>query len=83
MGTWQGRGHFVNCRFGRDIAFFVNVQFEFEIYLRQFAGRLSDIHPYWLAYPSGVGIILGDFNICDLEEGRFTVWNQSFTDGGP
>ena len=31
----------------------------------------------------GVGIILGDFNICDPEEGRFNVWNQTFTDGDP
>ena len=30
-----------------------------------------------------MGIILGDFNICDPEEGRFNVWNQSFTDGDP
>ena len=28
-------------------------------------------------------IILGDFNIRDPEEGRFNVWNQSFTDGDP
>ena len=41
------------------------------------------IHPHWPAYPNGVGIILGDFNICDSEEGRFNVWNQSFTDGDP
>ena len=27
--------------------------------------------------------ILGDFNICDPEEGRFNVWNQSFIDGDP
>ena len=30
-----------------------------------------------------MGIILGDFNICDPEEGRFNVWNQTFTDGDP
>ena len=30
-----------------------------------------------------MGIILGDFNICDPEEGRFHVWNQTFTDGDP
>ena len=30
-----------------------------------------------------MGIILGDFNICDPEEGRFNVWSQSFTDGDP
>ena len=30
-----------------------------------------------------MSVILGDFNICDPEEGRFHVWNQSFTDGDP
>ena len=30
-----------------------------------------------------MGVILGDFIICDPEEGRFNVWNQSFTDGDP
>ena len=29
------------------------------------------------------GVNLGDFNICDPEEGRFNVWNQTFTDGKP
>ena len=31
------------------------------------------------ANSNGVGIISGDFNICGPEEGRFNVWNQSFT----
>ena len=57
--------------------------FEPELTLRQLRGRLSIIHPHWFAYPCGVGVILGDFNICDPEEGRFNVWNQSFTDGDP
>ena len=39
--------------------------------------------PHWPAYPSGVGVILGDFNICDPEEGRVNVWNQSFTECDP
>ena len=28
-------------------------------------------------------LFLGDFNICDPEEGRFNVWNQTFIDGDP
>ena len=36
-----------------------------------------------LHIPVGVGVILGDFNICDPEEGRFNVWNQTFTNGDP
>ena len=41
------------------------------------------IHPHWPACPCGVGVILGDFNICDPEEGRFYFWNEPFTDGDP
>ena len=52
--------------------------FEPELTLRQLRGRLDLIHPNWLAYPTGVGIILGDFNICDSAEGPFNVWNQTF-----
>ena len=28
-----------------------------------------------------IWVITGDFNICEPEEGRFNVWNQTFTDG--
>ena len=79
--TCQGRDHFVNIQSGRHNLVIVNVHFEPELTLRQLRGRLRLIHPHWPVYPSGVGIILGDFNICDPEEGRFNVWNQSFTDG--
>ena len=51
--------------------------------LRQLRGKLRLIHPHWPIHPKEMGIILGDFNICDPEEGRFNVWNQTFTDGDP
>ena len=74
----------MNIRSGRHNLVIVNVHFEPELILRQLRGRLRLIHPHWPAYPSGVGVILGDFfNICDPEEGRLNVWNQSFTDGDP
>ena len=81
--TSQGRDHLVNIQSGRHNLVIVNVHFEPELTLRQLRGRLRLIHTHRPAYPSGVGIILGDFNICDPEEGRFNVWNQSFTDGDP
>ena len=28
-------------------------------------------------YPEAFGVIIGDFNICEPEEGRFSVWNQT------
>ena len=31
--------------------------------------------------PEAYGVITGDFNICEPEEGRFNSWNQTFTDG--
>ena len=75
--TCQGRVHNVNIRSGRHNLVIVNVHFEPELTLRQLRGRLRLIHTHWPAYPCGVGVILGDFNICDLEEGRFNVSNQS------
>ena len=81
--TCQGRDHLVNIRSGQHSLSIVNVHFEPELTLRQLRGRLGIIHPYWPAYSPGVGVILGDFNNCDPEEGRFNVWNQTFTDGDP
>ena len=75
--TCQGRDHLVNIQSGRHNLVIVNVHFEPELTLRQLRCRLRLIHPHWPAYPSGVSIIYGDFNICDPEEGRFNVWNQT------
>ena len=76
--TCHGRDHLVNIRTERHSLIIVNVHFERELTLRQFRGRLDLIRPHWPAYSTGVGIILGDFNICDSEEGPFNVWNQIF-----
>ena len=81
--TCHGRDHLVNIQSERHSLVIVNVHFEPDLTLRQLRDRLRLIHPHWPAYPNGVVIILGDFNICDLEEGRFNVWNQTFTDGEP
>ena len=77
--TCQGRDHLVNNRSGQHSLVIVNVHFDSELTLRQLRGRLGIIHLHCPAYPR----ILGDFNICDPEEGRFNVWNQTFTDGDP
>ena len=81
--TCQGRDHLVNVRSGRHSLVFVNVHFEPDLTLEQLRSRLCIIHPHWPAYSCGVGVILGDLNICDREEGRFNVWNLSITDGDP
>ena len=79
MITCPGRDHLVNIQSGRHNLAVVNVHFEPELALRQLRGS----HPHWPAYPNGVGIVLGDINICEPEEVRFNVWNQTFTDGEP
>ena len=81
--TCQGRDHIVNIQSGRQSLVIVNVHFEPELTLRHLRGRLRLIIPRWPSYPNAVGIILGDFNICEPKEGRFNVWNQTFTDGDP
>ena len=80
--TCQGRDHLVNIRSGRHSLVIVNVHFEPEPTLRQLRGRLVLFTHTGLHIPV-VWFFLGDFNICDLEEGRFNVWNQTFTDGDP
>ena len=79
----QGRDHIVNMQSGRRSLVIVNVHFEPELTLRRLRERLRLFTPHWPSYPNAVGIILGDFNICEPEEGRFNVWNQTFTDGDP
>ena len=77
--TCQGRDHIVNILSGRHSLVIVNVHFEPELTLRQLRERLRLISPHCPSYPNAVDIILGDFNICEPEEGRFNVWNQTFT----
>ena len=52
-----------------------------ELTLRFLRERLRLITPHWHSYPNAVGIIMGDGNICEPEEGKCNVWNQTFTDG--
>ena len=79
--TCQGRDHIVNVQSGRTNLVIVNFHFEPELTLRRLHERLRLITPHWPSYPNAVGIILGDFNISEPEEGRFNVWSQTFTDG--
>ena len=81
MITCQGRDHIVNVQYGRQSPVIVNVHFEPELTLRRLRERLRLITPHWPSYPNAVGIISGDFNICEPQEGRVNVWNQTFTDG--
>ena len=79
--TCQGRDHIVNVGSGCQSLVIVNVHFEPELTLRSLRERLRLITPHWPHYPDAIGTIMGDFNICEPEEGRFNVWNLTFTDG--
>ena len=59
----------------------MNVHFETGLTMRRLRERLRLITPHWPSHPNAVGIILSDFNICEPEEGRLNVWNQTSTDG--
>ena len=79
--TCQGCDHIVNVLSRLKNLVVENVRFEPELTLRRLRERLRLITPHWPLYPHAIGIIMGDFNICEPEEGRFNVWNQTFTDG--
>ena len=59
----------------------VFVHFEPDLVLRDPRERLHRISLHWPRYPEALGEIIGDFNICEPEEGRFNVRNQTFTEG--
>ena len=79
--TCEGRDHIVNVRSRCRNLVVVNVHLEPELTLRILRERLHLITPHWPQYPNTIGIIIEDFNICEPEEGRSNVWNQTFTDG--
>ena len=59
----------------------VSVHFEADLTLRNLRERLRPITPRWPRYVEALSVIVGDFNICELEEGIFNSWHQTFTDG--
>ena len=73
--------HIVSIHSGDSILVIVDVHFEPDLTLRSLRERLRLIFPHWPCNPGAFGVMAGDFNICELEQGRFNVWNQTFTDG--
>ena len=49
--------------------------------LRNLRERLRRIAIHRPRHPEGFGIIIGDFNICEPEGGRFNVMNHNFSEG--
>ena len=81
VATCQGRDLIVTIRSGENVVVIVNVHFEPDLVLRDLRERLRRISPHWPRYPEAFGVIIGDFNICESEEGRLNVTNQTFTEG--
>ena len=77
--TYQGRDHMVKVRSGESVLVVINVHFEPDLSLRNLRERLRRIVFHWPRKPEGFGIIIGDFNVCEHEEG--SVMNQTFTEG--
>ena len=76
--TCQGRDRIATTRFGESALVIVNVHFEPDLVLRDLRERLHRISLHWPRHPEALGVIIGDFNICEPEEGRFNVRNQTF-----
>ena len=57
------------------------MHFEPDSILRDLRERLRRIVFHWPRYPEVFVMIIGDFNICELQEGRFSVRNPTFTEG--
>ena len=64
-----------------DLVKAYNVHFEPDLNLRNLRERLRRLVLHWPRYREGFGMIIGDFNMCEPEEGRFSVRNKSFTEG--
>ena len=79
--TWQERDHIVTIRSGEGVLVIVNVHVEPDLVLRDLHERRRLISLHWPRYPEALGVIIGDFNVCEPEEGRFNVRNQTFTEG--
>ena len=78
VNTCQGRDHIVNVRSGCQSLIVVDVHFEPDLTLRSLSERLRLITPHWLQYPDAIGVIMGDFYICEPEEGRIQCLESNF-----
>ena len=77
--TCQGRDHTVTITSGEGVLVVVNVHFEPDLAFRDLREKLRLISLRWPRYLEAFGMISGDFNICEPDEGRFNVRNQTFT----
>ena len=73
----QVRDHIFRIYSGEGVLEVQKVHFELELILRIFRRRLRCIAFHWPRCPEWFGMIIGDFNICDPGEGKFSVRSQT------
>ena len=79
--TYQGRDLAIKVQSGESLLVIINIHFAPGPSLRSLRERLRRLSTHWPRYPAGFGVLIGDFIICEPEEGRFNVTNQTFTEG--
>ena len=77
--THMGRDHGITISDVNMSLMIANVHLQPGTNLR----NLCAIREQWPDYLAGLGILLGDFNICEIEERRFNATTQAFSDGDP
>ena len=78
-----GRDHLITTSAENRFLMIDEVHLEPGSGLRDFSGRHAAVRERWPGYPAGVGILVSEFNKCELEEGRFNVITQTFSGGDP
>ena len=79
--TRVGQDHLITLSSEIGLFMHANVHFRPNSTLGELRPRLHAIHAHWPVYPAGVGVLIGDLNICDPEEGRFCEASQTFSHG--
>ena len=75
-----GRDHLITLRAANRLLMIANVHLEPGSNLTHLRGRLHASHGHWPRYPDGVGILIGDFNTCEPEEGRCNAVTHVFAE---
>ena len=78
---FPGRDHLVRIRQIDCSSTTINDHFQPEGTLPEIRRRLRAEAASWPAYPDFVGCLLGDFNICDRDEGRLNSRNPTLSNG--
>ena len=68
--TCQGRDHVVTIRSGEGVLVVVNVHLEPDLVMKDLRESLRRTSHHWPRHHEALGVIIGDFNICEPEEGR-------------